>query len=115
MHVLTRRTLDLMHERPDISLDGLAQRLRAAPSEVSRYFHRDVGMRLVRYRTRLRLLRFIRLADSGTHSLMVSATEAGFGSYSQCHRLFHSELGCAPREFFTGGVRQRMNATYDDP
>jgi AraC-like DNA-binding protein len=112
MHVLTRRTLRTLHERPDISLELVARKLQAAPSEVSRYFHRDVGMTPVRYRTRLRLLRFIRLIDDGAHNLMTSASEAGFGSYSQCHRIFQSELGCAPRQFFSSGFRERMQQAY---
>lgn len=112
MHVLTRRTLQAVSKDPDLGLESLARKLRATPSEVSRYFHRDVGMTLVRYRTRLRLLRFIRLVDAGNYSLMTSASEAGFGSYSQCHRVFQSELGCAPRRFFTSGVRERMQEAY---
>lgn len=112
MHVLTRRTLHAFSEQPELGLTSLARKLNATPSEISRYFHRDVGMTLVRYRTRLRLIRFIRLADAGTYNLMVSASEAGFGSYSQCHRIFQAELGCAPRHFFMPSVREAMQQAY---
>jgi AraC-like DNA-binding protein len=40
-----------------------------------------------------------------------AASLAGFGSYSQCHRTFQSELGCAPRKFFSG-IREQMQLTY---
>lgn len=113
-HVLTRRALSLMQAAPELGLEALAKRLRAHPSEVSRHFHRDMGMRLVRYRTRLRLLDVIRLVDAGHHDLTAAASASGFGSYSQCHRTFMAELGCAPRTFFSSGLRAGMQLTYDD-
>jgi AraC-like DNA-binding protein len=113
-HVLTRRALSLMESAPELGLNELAKRLRAHPSEVSRHFHRDVGMRLVRYRMRLRLLDFIRFVDAGRLDLMSAASAAGFGSYSQCHRTFMAELGCAPRTFFSSDLREGMQLTYED-
>jgi AraC-like DNA-binding protein len=112
-HVLTRRALELMAADPEVGLETLASELRTHPSEVSRHFHRDVGTTLVRHRTRLRLLRLIRLMDAGKHEVMSAATEAGFGSYSQCHRAFRAELGCAPRGFFFAGLREQMQRAYD--
>lgn len=112
-HVLTRRALQLLSTAPELGLDALAHHLRASPSEVSRHFHRDLGSTLVRHRARLRTLRFIRLVDAGGHDLMAAASVAGFGSYSQCHRTFHAELGCAPRQFFSG-AREQMQLAYTD-
>jgi len=111
-HVLTRRALQVLATAPELGLDTLADRLRAHPSEVSRHFHRDLGLTLVRYRMRLRLLHLIRLVDAGERDLMTSAAAAGFGSYSQCHRMFQSELGCAPRQFFFSGLREQMQLAY---
>jgi AraC-like DNA-binding protein len=79
---------------------------------VSRYFHRDVGVTLVQYRTRARLLRLIELFDAGERNLKELARRVGFGSYSQCHRAFQAELGCAPSEFFASGVRDAMQQAY---
>lgn len=112
-HVLTRRALELTQANPELGLEALAKTLRTQPSEVSRHFHRDVGTTLVRYRTRVRLLELIRLVDAGRHDLMSAASAAGFGSYSQCHRVFQAELGCAPSGFFAAGVRERMQRTYE--
>ncbi|RYZ04494.1 MAG: AraC family transcriptional regulator [Myxococcales bacterium] len=112
-HVLTRRTLQLLRGAPDLSLTGLAQNLRAHPTEVSRHFHRDLGITLVRYRTRLKLLDLIQRVDSGQTELMTVAIHAGFGSYSQCHRAFQAELGCSPRRFFSG-LRDGMQSAYTD-
>jgi AraC-like DNA-binding protein/mannose-6-phosphate isomerase-like protein (cupin superfamily) len=112
-HVLTRRTLQLLRSAPELPLTALAATLRAHPTEISRHFHRDMGMTLVRYRTRLRLLHFIALVDSGRAQLMSAATMAGFGSYSQCHRTFQAELGCSARQFFSG-LRDGMQRAYTD-
>lgn len=111
-HVLTRRALKLFELQPELTLNALADELGTDPSEVSRHFHRDLGMTLVRYRTRQRLLRLIRLLDTSEHDLTGAATMAGFGSYSQCHRSFHAELGCSPRQFFSAGVRTQMELRY---
>lgn len=115
VHVLTRRTLTLVAETPNINRDVLAGKLRATPTAISRYFHQDTGITLVKYRTRLRLLRFIEQLDSGSDNLAALAKAAGFGSYSQCHRAFSSELGCSPREFFFSGIRQSMQREYESP
>jgi AraC-like DNA-binding protein len=111
-HVLTRRAMERVGRAPELGLDSVAEEIGAHPSEVSRHFHRDVGLTLVRYRTRLRLLHFIRLLDSRESDMCAAASAAGFGSYSQCHRTFQAELGCAPRQFFSGGVREEMLRTY---
>ena len=113
-HVLTRRTLQLLRGGSDLPLTRLAERLRAQPAEVSRHFHRDMGITLVRYRMRLKLLHFIRLVDSRQSELMAAASHAGFGSYSQCHRAFQAELDCSPREFFLAGLRSAMQRVYTD-
>jgi AraC-like DNA-binding protein/quercetin dioxygenase-like cupin family protein len=112
-HVLTRRTLQLLRSAPELPLTALATSLRAHPTEISRHFHRDMGMTLVRYRTRLKLLHFISLVDSGRAQLMSAAGIAGFGSYSQCHRTFQAELGCSARQFFAG-LRDGMQRVYTD-
>lgn len=113
LHVLTKRALQLVAESPELGLAAIARRARANPSEMSRFFHRDMGMTFVRYRTRLRLLRFIALAEQSGDVWTGAAIAAGFGSYSQCHRCFQSELGCSPRAFLKSGVREEMQRVYD--
>jgi AraC-like DNA-binding protein len=111
-HVLTRRALRSLQRWPELRRSDVAEVAGADPSDISRYFRRDVGVTLTTYRTRLRLLRFISVADAGSASLMAAADEAGFGSYSQCHRAFHQIFGCTPRTFFGGSVRERMRDAY---
>ena len=111
-HVLTRRVLQLLATAPELGLEAMARSLRAHPTELSRHFHRDMGMTLVRYRSRCRVLRFIELASSGQEQLLAAAGAAGFGSYSQCHRAFQAELGCAPSQYFKSGLRESMQLAY---
>lgn len=111
-HVLTRRALQMLSAAPELGLEKMARELRAHPTEVSRHFHRDMGLTLVRYRTRCRILRFIELAGSGQEQLLAAAGAAGFGSYSQCHRAFQAELGCAPSQYLRSGLRESMQLAY---
>ena len=113
MHVLTRRTLEMLSNDPTIGLEHLASKLRSPASEISRYFHHDMGNTFIAFRTRRRILNFIRRVDDGATNFRDIAGEAGFGSYSQCHRVFESVLGTSPRAFFQNGDRKRMQQAYD--
>jgi AraC-like DNA-binding protein/mannose-6-phosphate isomerase-like protein (cupin superfamily) len=112
MHTLTRRTLVSLSERPDLARSDVAQLLRAYPTEVSRHFHKDMGVTLTAYRSRLRILRFIQAVDGGAENLLAAAMDAGFGSYSQCHRTFQQTFACTPRAFFGTTVRTAMQEAF---
>jgi AraC-like DNA-binding protein len=107
-HPLTVRALSSLLGRPDLTRGELARLIHGNESEVSRNFHRDLGLTLVAYRTRLRLLRFIQRVEGGGLSFLAAAIDAGFGSYSQCHRAFHQAFDCTPRVFFGAGVKEQM-------
>jgi AraC-like DNA-binding protein len=108
IHVVTRRTMASLYQRPDLPRSQVAQRVGAYPTEVSRYFHQDMGTTLSTFRSRVRLMRFIEAVDGGAPSLLAAALSAGFGSYSQCHRTFHQAFACTPRDFFATPLRSRM-------
>ncbi len=107
-HTLTSRALVSLIERPELGRNDVAVAGRAHPTDVSRHFHKDVGLRLTEYRTRVRLLRFIHNVDTFGQGLLAAALDAGFGSYSQCHRAFQETLGCSPRQFFRTDLRAQM-------
>ncbi|MGC4063961.1 MAG: helix-turn-helix transcriptional regulator [Polyangiaceae bacterium] len=113
-HTLTQRSLRCVRERPGLQRSEVAELTRACPSEISRYFHRDMGMTLGSYRTRIRLLRFIQLVDSGAHTLLSASQEAGFGSYSQCHRVFLQIFDCSPRTYFSTPLRHTIENAFAD-
>jgi AraC-like DNA-binding protein len=111
-HPLTVRALTSLLGRPDLKRSELARLIHGNASEVSRYFHRDLGLTLVAYRTRLRLIRFIQLVEHDHRSFLAAAIEAGFGSYSQCHRTFQQAFDCTPRVFFGTGVSDEMKGRF---
>jgi AraC-like DNA-binding protein len=111
-HPLTVRALSSLLGRPDLNRGELARIIHANASELSRTFHRDVGLTLVAYRTRLRLIRFIQLIEGEDRNFLAAAIDAGFGSYSQCHRAFQRAFGCPPRIFFGTGVSEEMKGRF---
>jgi AraC-like DNA-binding protein len=100
-HVRSHRALSSLRAERAISEATLARRLSTDPSELSRRFRADLGVTLVEYRARLRLMRFVELVDRGV-PLTRAALDADFGSYVQCHRVFRRVFGCAPRDYFRG-------------
>lgn len=109
---LRRRVLSSLLEDPNLLRDERARLVRAYPSELSRHFRRDMGMTLTEYRTRLRLLRVIERVDAGSN-MLAGALDAGFGSYSQCHRAFTRVFGCSPRQFFGSELRHEMLQVFE--
>ena len=81
----------------------MAKTLGISLSRLARLFKTEMGLSLVDYRNQLRLDRFLSLVDSGGSNLLEAAYTAGFGSYSQFHRVFRALRGASPREYFSGG------------
>jgi len=112
MHVVTRRTMVSLYQRPELGRLDIARLVRAYPTEISRNFHNDMGMTFSAFRSRLRVLRFIQAVDGGAPSLLAAALGAGFGSYSQCHRIFQQTFACTPRLFFETPLRDEMQNAF---
>jgi AraC family transcriptional regulator len=72
-----------------------------SPGHFARRFKREMGMTFVDYRAQLRLDRFFELSNQaeGRANLVDLAQAAGFGSYSQFHRVYTRLLGESPRAF----------------
>ena len=109
-HVTSRRVLETLRSKQPVSELALARRLGTTSSGISREFRRALGVPLVEYRARLRLMRFVELVDRG-ESLSRAALDADFGSYAQCHRVFRRALRCSPQEYFRGLRAQRNDET----
>ncbi len=97
---IVRRAFAAMRQDPTLLVDQLAESVRVDARDLGRYFHRDLGLRLVEFRARLRLMRFIERVDRGDN--LTQAALSFFGSYSQCHRTFGRYLGVSPSEYFAG-------------
>ena len=112
-HPLTQRALRCALQRTEVNRRQIADAARSSACEVSRHFRRDMGITLTTYRTRLRLLRFMQLVGSCKLSLCAASREAGFGSYSQCHRAFHQTLGYSPSTYFNKQLRQAIESAFE--
>lgn len=99
---LVEQVLRALHRDPLVSGQELANQLQVSPGHVARSFKSEIGISLVEYRNRLRIERFFRLVEEGGGNLFDAASEAGFGSYAQFHRVFRRMLGTTPREYLTG-------------
>lgn len=107
----SRRAVGQLRAVPSLGGAALARQLRSTPAQVSREFHGDLGLRMVEYRARVRLMRFVKLVDRGV-SLSAAALDADFGSYAQCLRVFQRTFGCTPRDYF-GGARSLIDAATE--
>ena len=98
LHPAVARCLSLMQgDGLLLSREELAARCRVSPTHLSRLFVRELGQSLRDVRNRKRLVRYEELLASGRcDSSTVAALEAGFGSYSQFHRVFTRLTGRSP-------------------
>jgi AraC-like DNA-binding protein len=98
LHPAVARALSLMQgDGLLLSRDELAVRCRVSPTHLSRLFVRELGQSLREIRNRKRLARYQELLATGRcDSLTEAALEAGFGSYSQFHRVFKQVTGHSP-------------------
>lgn len=109
---LGRRAAQEVLLRPQQSRAQLARLLASNRGDVSRRFHDDNALTFREYRKRALVLAFLRLVDGGRANWTRAALDAGFGSYSQCHRVFRSVMGLSPRQFFAGG-RTELAQRYE--
>ncbi len=110
-----QRAAELLSSNLDAGRDVLAQRVGINRGDLSRGFRRSHAMTISEYKNRLRLLKFLqRMADSGTHANMLrAALDAGFGSYSQCHRVFRTVIGASPRDYLSLHVRDSLKDRFE--
>ena len=102
-HPAVASAVRMLRDDPSLRGGDIAKRIGVSLSRLARVFKSDTGVSLVDYRNQLRLDRFLSLVDSGGGNLLEAAYAAGFGSYSQFHRVFRALRGSSPREYFSGG------------
>ena len=101
LHPAVTRALSLMSgDGLLMSRDDLATQCRVSTTHLSRLFVTELGQSMRDVRNRKRLDRFLQLMETGScDSLTDAALEAGFGSYSQFHRVFKRLTGRSPSEW----------------
>jgi AraC-like DNA-binding protein len=99
-HPAVAAALRMLVADPSLTGGDIAKKMGVSLSRFARVFKTDMGISLVDHRNQLRLERFLSLVDSGGSNLLEAAYAAGFGSYSQFHRVFRALRGRSPRDYF---------------
>jgi AraC-like DNA-binding protein len=103
---LARLAFEALLSEPSLSRRAVCERLNVSEGSLSRRFPDRFGASLVRQRAQLRLVRFLSLAKASRgRNLLRSSLEAGFGSYSQLHRVFSQHSSCTPSDYLFGEGR----------
>lgn len=102
LHPAVLNALQLLRNTPDIAdAAELARHCGVTPAYLRELLARQTGRGFVEWRNRYRLERFQALYP-GSGDLLTAALEAGFGSYTQFHRVFSEIVGCTPGDWVTG-------------
>lgn len=98
-HPAVLAALSFLRENAEIaSMAALARMCGVSPDYLSQLLVSQTGRRFVEWRNRMRLERFHILYPE-SHDLLTAALAAGFGSYTQFHRVFLNFLGVTPGEW----------------
>lgn len=97
----------LLLEDASLHRTAICRSLDVSESYLSRVFQRELGVGFAEQRARLRVARFCTYVSREGRSGLDSALLAGFGSYSQLHRVFVDLVGIKPRDYFVRGGRNR--------
>jgi AraC-like DNA-binding protein len=105
LHPAVRKALMLLRSSDEVPTAGaLAKSCGVTQDYLSRLITEQTGRGLVEWRNRTRLERFhVLYPDS--EDLLTAALAAGFGSYTQFHRVFVELIGTTPGEWAKSGPR----------
>ncbi len=104
----------LLLDDPSLERSGLCRSLDVSESYVSRRFQLELGLSFLEQRARIRIAHFVTHVMRKRRSFLEGALLAGFGSYSQLHRVFVRVVGVSPREYLSRGMRNH-HATIEEP
>ena len=103
LHPAVLNALQVLRHAPDVAdIADLAKRCRVSPVYLRELLAKQTGRGFVEWRNRYRLERFQQLYPE-SNDLITAALGAGFGSYTQFHRVFLDIVGSTPGEWVTGG------------
>ncbi len=100
---LVARAVARLREDPELTREALAQELGVSVTALGKRFKSELCESIRDYRNRVKLERFVTLAEGRPSKLLATALDAGFGSYAQFHRVFRAHMGCSPKDY----LRQR--------
>jgi AraC-like DNA-binding protein len=102
----------LLLEQPSLERSAVSRMLGVSESYLSRRFQAELGVSFLEQRSRLRVTHFVSHVTRERRSCLEAALLAGFGSYSQLHRVFAQLVHESPRNYFMGdcrNLRSRQN------
>lgn len=95
----------LLLEQPSLARPDVCRELGVSEGYLSRRFSAELGISFLEQRARLRLVRFLTHVTRDRQNFLESSLSAGFGSYSQLHRVFTQLIGMSPRAYLQRGGR----------
>lgn len=84
----------------EITLDSLSATFGYSKTYISRYFKKNFGIGISHYINILRLRNAMQLMRDGANTHTYCALESGFTSIRTFYRVFKSEFGCTPSDYF---------------
>jgi AraC-like DNA-binding protein len=99
----------LLLEQPALDRPSVCRALDVSEGYLSRRFRAELGVSFLEQRARLRLSRFVTHVTRERRNYVDAALRAGFGSYSQMHRVFSHLVGEPPRAYLRGGRNRRAD------
>ena len=99
----------LLLEQPGLERPAVARALDVSESYLSRRFQAELGVSFLEQRSRLRVAHFVSQVSRERQNCLQAALLAGFGSYSQLHRVFAQVVQVSPRAYFLGEYRNRRS------
>ncbi|PZQ45581.1 MAG: hypothetical protein DI556_22465 [Rhodovulum sulfidophilum] len=104
VHPAVARALAILRSSAETPRSGQLARMCGVTADyLGQLLLRDTGRGLVEWRNRARLERFHR-AYPRSRDLLTAALEAGFGSYTQFHRVFQDLVGTTPGQWARSGA-----------
>jgi AraC-like DNA-binding protein len=94
-------------EDPFLDRAAVCRELDVSAGYLSRRFRADLDTSFQEHRDRARVAHFIAHVGRNRRTGLDAALRSGFGSYSQLYRVFGRLVGMNPREYLTGGGRNR--------
>jgi len=104
---LVELACNMMLADPSMDRVALGRALDVSGAYLSRCFQRELASTLREQRIHIRLALFVTRVMRDGRNFLDAALDAGFGSYSQLHRVFVRLAGVTPRAYFAAGGRNQ--------
>lgn len=102
------RVLDEEWRDPDLSIQGVAQRIGVHRSRLTRLFHHHQGMNPTVYLTAKRIQHAQSMLKQTEASIQEVASESGFADPSYFSRVFRQRCGMTPLQFRRSGIPRSL-------